>query len=978
MEIKRKMRCCTIILVVISLTIGFAGSSFSQDPNETPLLFKPEMEIENYARTGYNLYGRTQIGRSSNARYDYFGNYLMNGVNIFHWDEQKTNSRHINPSEKNSILDKVNPIDENEYFAQYLDELVVLSESNKAFSSRFIVGNRIRVKFSPLTVDMAALNGIRWDFNFSENDLTLISSRIDTPLWHFNDYSDKTMQQRANPIYLIGGHIQRKFGVFNVAANYVNTYRSDSVQSRSNNSYTGTLPDEMVDGVPYGASRLKRPLQLVVKVEDGSRFDGGGPKVYELFPEVNGVARRDLMVGVSKGTYQGDFLSTRKPTDPNKELYTNRYFLDNLRVPEFNEFNKKYEGNLPAHILDKRSVTDPRQISFSQLNNGKNYLECNGGEYLIFWFTIPVEEDVKDVKFKSLVENNYIFSVSEVYEDSQSDQSPEDIGGAAATYFEKVLFSQGDIKDGSNIGWVSFRHGKPMSSMLMSLRIDTEYKGFKFVSEYSRNMTFKQYSHQKADKFRQNADAYYVNLMKEFGKFTFGLEYFKMDPDYKTTFINSDPGYRELGNAWGSEFSSDPYSRGNRYIGASPQAYMNHTFFADTVDDNDDKDPFPDFHLYSKVRDRNGVFPGLDRNGNNRPDTNENDNLIPDYVEPFFLYNVDPDEYDSGLDLNNNGTIDVRENDDKPDYPYNIDSKGHHIFGSYGEDMGWKYTLGYLDMGKIAAGGVTDVRYGVAEYNKFIPFFADIKFSTTFKKVNDSIQDDVFRYARELSTTLVDSTSYGYNLSNPGTLESMIDDIMTEKYYDPLRYRNSYVNKTYFETNLFRIENLNVGMKLKYDINHQNATSFQSKNDIIDRTQIYRADYKFYFHDLLVQPQVKFLSRKYTNGDGYERIFHEEYFYPIVKVEYPLTMKTTFRAGMQGLPGLNSTVRNVMNDQLDYDTRDMVVMLSNKSFYSGYDFCLNFGYKSTWQQFNGLARQAYNRTEKIYFVRLIVGLEPIS
>ncbi len=981
MEIKRKMRWYTIAIVAMSLVVGFAGSSFSQNPNESPLLFQRGMERENYARDGYNLYGRTQIGRSSNARYDYFGNYIMDGVSLFHWDEEKINSRHVSGAEANSLLTKTNPIDENEYFSQYLDELVVLSESNKNFSSRFIVGNRIRVNFSPLTVDMAALNGIRWDMSFSDNQVSLISSRADLPLWYFKEYvqSSSDLLDRAQPIYLVGGHIQRKLGVFNVSANYVNTYRSDTTQSRSNNSITGTLPDEMTDNVPYGSSRLPRPIQLVVKLEDGSSFDAGGPRLYDIFPEVNGVARRDLLVGVSKGNKQSDRLNIRQTDDPNKEFYTNRYFLDSHRVPDFNEFNQEYKNtsNLPADILVKRKVDDP-EIDFSDLNNGKNYIECNGGDYLLLWFTIPENDEIKDIKFKALVDNNYIFSISEVYQDSKSDFQPKETGRSSATYFQQVLFSTGDVQDGSNISWVTFRHGKMMSNMLMSFRVDTEYKGLKFIGEYSRNLRFKKYPHQKANKYTENADAYYVNLMKELGKFTLGLEYFKMDPDYTTSFMNVDPSYADMADSWSTQFRSDPYGRGNSPTGASPQQFMNHTIFIDTVDDNDDKDPYPDFHLYSGLRDRNGVYPGLDKNGNNRPDTNENDNLMPDYVEPFFLYNVDPDEYDYGRDLNNNSVIDVRENDDKPDYPYDLDRKGHHIFGSYGDDMGWKYTLGIMDMNKIAAGGETDVKYGIAEYNKFIPFFADINFSTTFKKVNDSIQDDVFRYARHLSTTLVDSTSYGYNLYHAGQQDAIIDDVIAEKYYDPLRYRDSYVSKTFFETNLFRIENLNIGMKLKYDINHQNETSYQKKNDIIDRTQIYKADYRFYMRDLLIQPQVKYLSRKYTNGNGFERTLHEQYFYPIVKVEYPLTMKTTFRAGVQGLPGLNATVRNVVNDQLDYDTRNTVIMLSNKSFYSGYDFCLNFGYKTTWQEFNGLARQAYNRTEKIYFVRLIVGLEPIS
>ena len=107
-----------------------------------------------------------------------------------------------------------------------------------------------------------------------------------------------------------------------------------------------------------------------------------------------------------------------------------------------------------------------------------------------------------------------------------------------------------------------------------------------------------------------------------------------------------------------------------------------------------DKDNYPDFHIFKNVRDTNGIFPGLDKNGNNRPDTNENDNFIPDYDEPFFLYYSDPDEYDYGWDLNNNGTLDEREDDTKPDYPYNLNTKGYHLFGSYGKDVGWKCFLG--------------------------------------------------------------------------------------------------------------------------------------------------------------------------------------------------------------------------------------------------------------------------------------------
>ena len=95
-------------------------------------------------------------------------------------------------------------------------------------------------------------------------------------------------------------------------------------------------------------------------------------------------------------------------------------------------------------------------------------------------------------------------------------------------------------------------------------------------------------------------------------------------------------------------------------------------------------------------------------------------------------------------------------------------------------------------------------------------------------------------------------------------------------------------------------------------------------------------------------------------------------------MEYPLTFNTTLKAGVQGFPGLNSTVRNLMNNELDYDTRDYLIMFTNRSLYEGYDLSLNFGYQMNWQKLKGLMREQYSVTDKILFIRLVVGMEPIS
>ncbi|MFC1512025.1 hypothetical protein ACFL5H_02375 [Candidatus Latescibacterota bacterium] len=978
--VRNKRLCTTTVVTAGILIMMFASSSFGQ------LLFRQGMEEESYARTGYTQYGQTQVSRSSNPRYDYFGNYILTGVQLFNWQEAKLNSRHADIAEdNNSSLEKLNLVDENPYYHLFLDGLVVMNESTRSFSTRLIVGNNVRLKFSPLTLDMLNLNGIRWDFLFAGNELTLISSRANMPVFTYIEAAGAKVIPQIAPVYLQGAHIQRRMGIFDVSANYVNTYRSNSAISRSNNSMTGTLLHE---------EKLKefRPVQFAVKVEDGSRYDGGGPRVYDIFPVINGKIRRDMFVGVTKGNWKDDFNVHRRTNDPNTDQDQNRYFLDPLRIPEFYEINNvaskaDIKGNIIARRLPDpatQTYDDPSTfIDFRQLNSeGNPYLECNGEDYYIYWFNLPQDEEAQEVVFKALVSNNYIFSISEIHSNRDSDiPEPKHIDRSQATFFEKVCYSKGDVKDESNLGWVSFEYGIPMANMLMSFRVESDVQGFKFTTEYARNLQFKQFPNNSSSKFRKDAEAYYLTVTREFGNLSLGGEYFKMDPDYTTTFVQHDPRLREVDDIFGPGLYTDSIYANNKETNGGTQSVLNTTHLISTVVDNDDRDQYPDYHMFRYMRDTNGVFPGLDINGNHRPDVNENDNLRPDYDEPFFLFNVDPDEYDYGLDMNNNNTIDIRENDSKPDYPYDVDRKGFHVYGSYGQDMGWKYTLGYINMEKIVHGGSTDVKYGIADYNRFIPFFADLRFSTVFKQVEDTIQDDVFRYARRLSTTLVDSLTYAYNSysADPQLDEyKIIDDNIADNYYDPLEYKDSYVSKSFFEMNIFSVPNLTIGVKLKYEINHQNETSIQKENDIIDRTQIYRAEYRYYLGDLLIQPQVKFQNRKYTNHDGFTRILHEQYFYPILRVEYPLTVRTSFRAGAQGFPGLNATVRNLMNDQLNYDSRDYVVMLSNMSVYSGYDFSLNFGFQTRWQSFNGIARQAYSRTDKFYFVRLVVGLEPIS
>jgi hypothetical protein len=1021
-----RRKCGWMLLLAGAFLIGLAGDSFAQ------LLFKYGMDSENYGRSGYNRYGRSLISRSANPKYDEFGNYIFDGVRVFEWNEEKRSSPSIT-SESNprfSTLYKTNNVDEGEYFRQYLNNLVVVNENTKGFASRFIVGNEVRVKFSSLTLDNAAMNGIRWDTNWgskNENNLTFVSSRADLPLWFAKDMINDDIRFRLNPVYLMGGHFERRIGLLNIGANYVNMYKSNSTETRSfrNESFITDMRDSMTGDLPRDPEAV---TMLVVKVEDGSHFDGNGPRIFDIYPVVEGVPRKDLLVGITRENWQNDFYAVQKSSvfNPAFDFYENVYMLEPRRIPQYYEFSKTQvsTGQLPdKFVMLRQDITKPVAKDFGAFTKDeKKYLSADGYDYLLFWFQVPKKQGVdkqgkttdvpiEEIEFRAKIANDYKISVSEIYYNDIG--KAHSYGDQAARYFRLVKEAPGNVKDMSNLGWVSFKWGIQTANMILGLTLDTNVKGFSLKAEFNRNYNFYQYPTHNSKKYHESADAFYINVKKEFGKFSIGTEIFNIDGRYSTSYETMDPTYYDMNkvstvsSSWQGEFLGNSDLRGGSTTktGVGSVEYLNNTMVIESVDDNDDKDRYPDFHLvggdlgaitfgqgigYSNVRDMNGIFPGLDADGDQRPDINENENLIPDYDEPFLLYNVDPDEYSFGDDLNQNGVIDNREDDDKPDYPYNKDTRGFHLFGSWGGEQGFKFTVGAINFKQPAGGGKEDVRYGKIEYSRFIPFYANVNFSTIIKKTNDDIYDNVFRVSRQLTTTLRDSLSLQYNLFY------VFQGVIPEKYYDPLNYRDSYVSTSYVDTKLFRIPNLTIGIKLKYDINHQNGTVFQDKNDIIDRSHILRADYRYYvprsaryFHDLLLMPQVKFMSRKYTNHNGMEFPFHEEYFYPIFRAEYPLTMSTSLKFGMQGFPGLksknksiipeiNSTVRNLVNNQLDYDTRDYIFMVTNRSLYNGYDFSLNFGYQVNWQKLKGEVRSSLSGSQRILFIRLVVGQEPIS
>jgi hypothetical protein len=475
-------------------------------------------------------------------------------------------------------------------------------------------------------------------------------------------------------------------------------------------------------------------------------------------------------------------------------------------------------------------------------------------------------------------------------------------------------------------------------------------------AEYNMNWAFRQYPDLGGRYHQRRAPAWYVNLKKELGSGFLGGEVFHISPHYTTQLRIQDGSF-----ALYDGIAFDTALPGPTNI------YRNNTMELDLVDDNDDRDVFPENHFLPALSDRDGVFPGLDADQDGRPDINQNNNSLPDYLEPFLLYYVDPDEYAYGDDMNNNGVIDHREDDDKPDYPYDRDSEGVHVFTG----ARWSnslLTLGLVDMRQIIGGGLNKMWYGKAKYTMDVPTLGTLHAVNFLKKVQDTIPDELNRYAyNHTFGPLGPIIAVGTTGVNPADLVG----IGLTTYQDrPLRMEDSVVNTTFVEGRLKWFPGFTLRSNVQVDLNFQQETAFQEANRIEDWTSVVAADYVWTRGNWTVRPQLKYLAQRLTDQKAVVLPVYETFFYPILRINYALSPRTVLKFGVQG----PSRYHNLLNDSADYRSEDYLAMVTNTSSYSGYEMSFNAGYQLKRRRMEDRSRAIEDIDYSHFFVRMVVGL----
>jgi hypothetical protein len=979
------------ILFIITIFVVFFGQDLVYSQYVSSDYSKPGDSYINYSGRNYENYSQVFLRRKF---YDNWGNLLIDGVSIFSLNEnQKQSTGNTNDGGTSDLV-------KSKYYGQYFNNLVISNDFYSGFSTRLMVGDAIRTKFTGLTFDKTRFNGMRLDLGTEKYRGSLILSRISDPIRMRFDQNDPTYNARRRvrdwTQYLFGGHFETDLGdVLTLGATYVNQHqRKASTGSQS----------ASIRGVPANAI----PRVIFVKVLDDSPDDNSGPIIYNI-PQitVNGKPRTLKRLRHSSPSTTETDLSHPiqfyifRNFDIDNLMYTG---IDTTSYTRYANYNNKYETDLePVY---------PEQIK--------------PRENLVYAYVIP--EGTESVQFSVILANDYridaahdwVNALDDYYKDARWVSHTDSMVIGTPTSFMNMTRAEGNVKDGSNRKLVTFNYSLSTGMAVYSLNFKFNWQGFNVEGEFAQSMSYSQYPISRGALFDKSGNAFYVRGSKKIGRFTFGGEKYRMDPTYITALniYTLENSYYSAPAAGGQISPVAPDFLGFDAPNYSTN-YLPGAAFYPLVDDNDDRDRWEDgFYFYNaqsssyqnqdvlnKIPDpfhlgyrQNineltsladivrqpdaGIFPGKDKDRDGIPDDDKNSNGIPDYAEDFLTFNVDPPSFEFGDDWNNNGVIDAQENDILPDYPYPPDQDGYHLFTSVEAIKNMNISAGIIRDKGLAQGGYSKVNYGKFTYSTMNPRLGSIDIFYTIKSVEDNIVNNVYLFQGVVTAQNIYPTYTS----------------------DPLKYRNSLANIFYVGSKIIQIPNLNIENNVRWELNKQYsignpalditdqitaATGEQLRADLTSWAFVNKIDYTFKLFDGLLQfkPQFKVRTQKESKAATdmagkriVSIITNRQETIPIFRIDYKLTSKTDIHFGLQGfsLFGSGSTltyrIRNMKDNIGDEDRKTVAFTINNRSEHVGYNIVLEAGVKFTQHDYKRAEDKAlYGSEESLIFFSLYAG-----
>ena len=553
------------------------------------------------------------------------------------------------------------------------------------------------------------------------------------------------------------------------------------------------------------------------------------------------------------------------------------------------------------------------------------FLEAPRGIAIQLTFAVPDPLFVNSVGFNLVLSNDYKVSIT----------SNRQLNKAGNQIFLPVTRAPGNVKDNTNQRVVSFDYGLPSANQIGSVTLEVDdVMGFELRGEFARNTQFFRYPNENFSKLsslhksERKADAYFLNVTKRSGRYFGYGETFSMDHDYSTRGYIPDQG----------DFVDFENSRENWY---------------EYIDDNDDQDRAIDWERFGSGGGDVGVFPGLDENNDLITDFNENQNLTPDYDEPFLRHYVDPPDFLFGVDMNNNTIVDRFENDDLADYPYKKGHRGYNVYGGAEVYPGVSVTIGRARAWLLAGSERSEMGYVLLSALRDHPRFGQFELFHMLKSVEDNIADNVNVWEQR-----------------PGQVGGVRDRS------DPLWATDTVINEG-FIGHTYERGNLTITNKGRFD-------HFYQRGDAADRVDnstffglIDKIDYPFEVgRGILVIPRYKSMWRKRTRHAHGELAINEVSQIASLSAVFPLLTHSRLEVGIETVYFRNvRPIPDPLPDSYvdDFTGRVFTTQYSNRVEYLGYDIIANIGFQINDTNFNTLREGDVSNT--IAFVQVFAGIE---
>ena len=829
----------------------------------------------NYAEAPFKPY-RARL--RFDPRYNFFGEYLGEGYRPFLMDERRPGK---------SVVTK------NEIYRATFQNLLVARSSYNSFNAALTVGDEIRQTLSPLTMQRAAFNGVRWEIHSPSHRLTLLASRgfenkdfpgfpsFSTPVsvdplrysYDLRETSDVTVVEE-NPVYTVGGHWETEIaGVLTLGATFVNQQQLNSEADPKDGFLRG--------GAPYPA--IQPPKSIVVRFADDSPEDGaGGAALFRVVMDLEGTA-----AGVD----------TLLSSDP-RSLH--------------------YRPELEPVVAGGRRVRDHR--------------EANGTEVITVTFPLPQDLTPRRARFRMVVANDYRIEV------------PVNSGGGPRVRGHTLRRAPGNVRDFSNQTEMAVDHGLNSGQTLYGVDFSADLVGLEVRGEIAANTLYRKFPVLGGHNDDTRSRAWYLNLRRtvpRFHRLRVGAEFFRIGPQYGGGY-DSRRGGTVLWGGTGDRVVEFPL-----------------------VDDNDDGDRYADDNVndfFGGPAKEAGVFPGLDEDNDNIPDNDRNANGVPDFEEPFLLYDSDPQEFVYGLDMNNNGVIDARENDDKPEYPYDRDREGRHFTAAVRPLPGLELGAGHYRLRALAAAGRAVSAYLRAAYHHARPGHFTLDLNHDSKRVEDTIPDPVYVFhpARVPSPLLPPDP-------------------------DPLLQRNSRVHSSFFGLRYTRFAPLNLETTVKRVHNRMFArkgAAGAAPDARVDYTMVNKVECRWQWKRFVLRPMYKRLWQRLTLDSSERPLVWEVRAAPILRLDYVVSDEIMVQAGQQGfrLPflgvrrGLAFRSIDRVESFRSFSSTDFLAMLTIRSTYVGTSIVANTGFHRHKAEFDDPRVEEKRKFTRL-FVEVVTGFE---